>query len=94
MFLADFFFPRHVTTNIGVLMQYVAAQTPLLVDEVEILVIKEQLPELKPSDSSTTDPSNDRLQILEAQETLAGLKTMCNSNQGHLVNPLPSKVLT
>lgn len=73
------------TLSVRHLCQYVALQTPLLADEVEILVIKEQLSKLNPSNSSSPDPCSDRLQVLEAQETLAVLKTMRNANQSHLL---------
>lgn len=74
-------------------MQYVALQTALEANEVEIYLVKELNSKLAPSTStsipifkpSIIDPCKDKLQVLEEQETLAGLATN-NFTHGHLVS--------
>ncbi|KDP20993.1 hypothetical protein JCGZ_21464 [Jatropha curcas] len=80
------------TFSVKQLSQYVALQTALQVDEVEIYLVKELNSKLNTSSStnvsvskpSVIDPCKDKLQVLEEQETLAGLRTY-NSTQGHLL---------
>ncbi|XP_043689410.1 putative E3 ubiquitin-protein ligase RING1a [Telopea speciosissima] len=82
------------------LCQYVALQTPVQAEDVEILVVKKPHysnadqfgPLFNPSTSkdvpilkSLVDPSKDELQLLEEQETLAELQANCTSCRGHLV---------
>ena len=67
-------------------MQYVAHQTPLRAEEVEILLVKGSC---KPNDNlSTVHPpiSMEDLQILKGQETLAGLKVNFSTNRDRLVS--------
>jgi E3 ubiquitin-protein ligase RNF1/2 len=67
-------------------MQYVAHQTTLQAEEVEILLVKgkhqsdENLPTKHPQIPM------DELQILKGQETVAGLKASCSSSRDHLVS--------
>ncbi|XP_042520306.1 putative E3 ubiquitin-protein ligase RING1a [Macadamia integrifolia] len=90
----------HPTLSIKHLCQYVALQTPVQAENVEILVVKEphytnakQCGSLfNPSTSkdvpilkSLVDPSKDELQLLEEKETLAELQANCTSCRGHLV---------
>lgn len=42
------------------------------------------------TDENCTNPSEDALQILEGQETLAGLKVKCSSGINHLVSTFMS----
>ncbi|XP_012438175.1 putative E3 ubiquitin-protein ligase RING1a isoform X1 [Gossypium raimondii] len=63
------------------LCEYIALQTPLRAEEVEILMVKGQYH----TDEKCTNPSEDTLQILEGQETLAGLKGKCSSGINHLI---------
>ncbi|KAB2052832.1 hypothetical protein ES319_A12G148200v1 [Gossypium barbadense] len=63
------------------LCEYIALQTPLRAEEVEILMVKGQYH----TDEKCTNPSEDALQILEGQETLAGLKVKCSSGINHLI---------
>ncbi|XP_062105971.1 putative E3 ubiquitin-protein ligase RING1a isoform X2 [Humulus lupulus] len=76
------------------LCEYVARQTPLKAEEVEFLVVKGQQP--LPKDDKTTsdtdstslvvvDPCRDDLQVLEAEETLAGVKAHCSPSPGNLI---------
>ncbi|MBA0834498.1 hypothetical protein Goarm_006848, partial [Gossypium armourianum] len=65
-----------------IVAQYIALQTPLRAEEVEILMVKGQYH----TDEKCTNPSEDALQILEGQETLAGLKVKCSSGINHLVS--------
>ncbi|PON34838.1 TNF receptor-associated factor [Parasponia andersonii] len=79
------------------LCEYVACQTPLKAEEVEFLAVKRQCLSkddkmtLNPSTSMTDlvslgiDPSRDDLQVLEAEETLAGVKANCTSNREQLI---------
>ncbi|KAK9267370.1 hypothetical protein L1049_009795 [Liquidambar formosana] len=81
------------TLSVRQLCQYIALQTTLQPDEVEILVVKELHSKLNSptstsipiSVSSIVDPCKDELQILEAQETLGRLKAICNPSRGHLL---------
>ena len=74
-------------------MQYVALQTALQAEQVEIYLVKELNSKLSSSTSTsisiskpgTIDPCKDKLEVLEEQETLGGLKTY-NFTQGHAVN--------
>ncbi|KAJ0052365.1 hypothetical protein Pint_02296 [Pistacia integerrima] len=71
------------TLSVKKLCEYVSLQTPLRAEEVEILVVKEQLNTI--GNLSSPNPSTDKLQILEGQETLAGLRVNCTSNKDHLI---------
>ncbi|XP_065873744.1 putative E3 ubiquitin-protein ligase RING1a [Euphorbia lathyris] len=67
------------------LCDYVALQTPLQPEEIEILLVKGQH---KPNgDLSILHPpvSMDELQILKAQETLSGIGVNCTSNRDRLI---------
>ncbi|KDO42132.1 hypothetical protein CISIN_1g011622mg [Citrus sinensis] len=65
------------------LCEYVSLQTPLQAEEVEILMVKERLD--AKGNQSTPIPTTDQLQILEGQETLAGLRVNHTSNTDHLI---------
>ncbi|GLT86860.1 hypothetical protein SLE2022_049740 [Rubroshorea leprosula] len=66
------------------LCEYVALQTPLRAADVEILLAKgEDIADDHPSDPPPT--SEDKLQILDDQETLAGISVNCAKSRGHLV---------
>ncbi|XP_010272387.1 PREDICTED: putative E3 ubiquitin-protein ligase RING1a [Nelumbo nucifera] len=95
------------TLSVRHLCQYVALQTPMHAEEVEILVVKEPCYKtadecgsmLEPSTSKDhsipkflVDPCKDELQILEEQETLAGIQANCTTSQGHLVLVYRQKV--
>lgn len=81
-------------------IQYVSRQTPLLAEEVEFLAVKgyhssnDEKLTLNPSslmndlDSSPllVDPCRYDLQILQAEETLGGVKAICTSSRDHLVS--------
>ncbi|KAF3444088.1 hypothetical protein FNV43_RR13778 [Rhamnella rubrinervis] len=80
------------------LCEYVARQTPLQAEEVELLALKgwsdssDNKLSLNSSTSkkdlelvSLVDPCRDDLQILEKEETLAGIKANCTSSRDHLV---------
>ncbi|KAH9743921.1 putative E3 ubiquitin-protein ligase RING1a [Citrus sinensis] len=58
-------------------------ETPLQAEEVEILMVKERLD--AKGNQSTPIPTTDQLQILEGQETLAGLRVNHTSNTDHLI---------
>ncbi|PSS14468.1 E3 ubiquitin-protein like [Actinidia chinensis var. chinensis] len=70
------------------LKEYVAHETQLRAEDIEILIVQKQ-----PSATvlnSTLDPSilmenKVVLQVLEGQETLAGLRSNCASNGNHLI---------
>ncbi|WCJ27071.1 E3 ubiquitin-protein ligase RING1 [Euphorbia peplus] len=80
------------TLSVEHLCQYVALQTDLQPDEIEMCLVKElnSKPNLSASTNisiskaSVIDPSKDKLQVLEEQETLSGLKTY-NFVQGNLI---------
>lgn len=79
------------------LCEYVAHQTPLKAEEVELLVLKGE--HLSKDDKMTVnlsystmdlvslvvDPCRDDLQVLGAEETLAGVKANCTSSRDHLI---------
>ncbi|XP_044503165.1 putative E3 ubiquitin-protein ligase RING1a isoform X2 [Mangifera indica] len=71
------------TLSVKNLCEYVSLQTPLQAEEIEIFWAKEQLD--TSGNLSTPNPSTDALQILEGQETLAGLRVNCTSNRDHLI---------
>ncbi|KAA8515229.1 hypothetical protein F0562_018541 [Nyssa sinensis] len=81
------------TLSIQHLCQYVALQTTLQAEDIEILAVKELHSKLNLPTStsfsisgfSITDPSKAELHVLEEQETLVGLKAMYYSSQSHLV---------
>lgn len=78
------------TLSVKHLCEYVARQTPLLVEEVEILAVKGCCSAVcdKSSDELTTlviDPSKDELETLQGHESLAGLKLKCISKREHLI---------
>ncbi|KAG6767673.1 hypothetical protein POTOM_028885 [Populus tomentosa] len=64
------------------LCEYVAHQTTLQAEEVEILLVKG-----KHQSDDTKHPQipMDELQILKGQETVAGLKASCSSRRDHLI---------
>ncbi|KAK8537215.1 hypothetical protein V6N12_043388 [Hibiscus sabdariffa] len=63
------------------LCEYIALQTPLRAEEVEILMVKGPYR----TDDNCANLSEDALQVLEGQETLAGLKVKCSSGINHLI---------
>lgn len=78
-------------------VQYVACQTPLPVEEVEILAVKrccstfcdKSVDEASSFDELTPlviDPSKDELETLQGHEPLTGIKSKCISQRGHLVS--------
>lgn len=74
------------TTSVGHLCQFVALQTPLQAEEVELLVVKD--PKVNPSTSDPVpkiDLSNDRLQLVAEQESLGELLANCNFDGSHMV---------
>ncbi|KAJ9136139.1 hypothetical protein P3X46_033247 [Hevea brasiliensis] len=81
------------TLSVKHLCQYVALQTALQADEVEIFLVKELNSKHNPSTCTSIsickpiiiDPCKDKLQILEEKETLAGLKTYNFTHEGHLL---------
>ncbi|KAL2328190.1 hypothetical protein Fmac_021617 [Flemingia macrophylla] len=84
------------TLSVKHLCEYVARQTPLLVEEVEILAVKgccstvceKSSDETSSSDELTTlviDPSKVELETLQGHESLAGLKSKCISKMEHLI---------
>ncbi|RZB75428.1 putative E3 ubiquitin-protein ligase RING1a isoform B [Glycine soja] len=85
------------TLSVKHLCEYVAHQTPLPVEEVEILAVKgccstvcdKSFDETSSSDELTTlviDPSKDELETLQGHESLAGIKSKCISKREHLVS--------
>ncbi|KAG5020885.1 putative E3 ubiquitin-protein ligase RING1a isoform X1 [Glycine soja] len=84
------------TLSVKHLCEYVAHQTPLLVEEVEILAVKgccstvcdKSFDETSSSDELTKlviDPSKDELETLQGHESLAGIKSKCISKREHLI---------
>lgn len=75
---------------IYVAIQYVALQTAVQADEVEMLLVKEPHSKLNPTVSppmpGIIDPCKDEMHMLEEHETLLELQTMCSFNQRHLVS--------
>ncbi|XP_021295678.1 putative E3 ubiquitin-protein ligase RING1a [Herrania umbratica] len=67
------------------LCEYIALQTPLRAEEVEILMVKGQYNTDDNHAIPTPLTSEDALQILEGQETLAGLKVKSSSGRNHLI---------
>ncbi|KAJ6677581.1 E3 UBIQUITIN-PROTEIN LIGASE RING1A-RELATED [Salix viminalis] len=68
------------------LCEYVAHQTTLQAEEVEILLVKGR--HQADENFSTKHPQipiDDELQILKGQETMAGLKASCSSIRDHLI---------
>ncbi|KAL4347955.1 hypothetical protein GQ457_17G023870 [Hibiscus cannabinus] len=63
------------------LCEYIALQTPLRAEEVEILMVKGP----NRTADNCANLSEDALQVLEGQETLAGLKVKCSSGINHLI---------
>ncbi|KAF8413849.1 hypothetical protein HHK36_001843 [Tetracentron sinense] len=96
------------TLSVRHICQYVALQTSVQAEEVEILVVNKPCyttadqhdSALNPSTSTgdsvskswVVDPCKDELQILEAQETLARLRANCTSSRGHLILAYRQKV--
>ncbi|KAG6741267.1 hypothetical protein POTOM_054500 [Populus tomentosa] len=64
------------------LCEYVAHQTTLQAEEVELLLIKGKAENLSTKHSQIP---MDELQILKGQETVAGLKASCSSSRDHLI---------
>ncbi|CAJ1978905.1 unnamed protein product [Sphenostylis stenocarpa] len=84
------------TLSVKHLCEYVARQTPLPVEEVEILAVKgcnstvcdKSFEEISAFDELTAliiDPSKDELEILQGHESLAELKSKCMSQREHLI---------
>ncbi|XVF66800.1 hypothetical protein PTKIN_Ptkin10aG0067000 [Pterospermum kingtungense] len=67
------------------LCEYIALQTPLRAEEVEILMVKGQYNTDDNHSNQTSLISEDVLQLLEGQETLAGLKLKCCSGRNRLI---------
>ncbi|KAK8464099.1 hypothetical protein PHAVU_011G125700 [Phaseolus vulgaris] len=78
------------------LCEYVARQTSLPIEEVEILAVKgcystvcdKSFDEISSFDELTTliiDPSKDELETLQGHESLAELKSKCISQRAHLI---------
>ncbi|KAK6932594.1 hypothetical protein RJ641_002218, partial [Dillenia turbinata] len=75
------------TISVQHLCQYVALQTSLPAENIEILMVKELHSKLTISEQSpsisgsrTVDPFKDVLQLLGAEETLAGIQALCSSS--------------
>lgn len=76
------------------IMQYIARQTTLQAEQIEILAFKGKgtLVGLKANADDPdhvpmlVDPHEERLEILDGQETLAVLKGNCKSRKNHLVS--------
>ncbi|XWS39442.1 hypothetical protein CRYUN_Cryun18bG0054500 [Craigia yunnanensis] len=66
------------------LCEYIALQTPLRAEEVEILIVKGQYNTID-NHSNPTPLTMEDAQLLEGQETLAGLKVKCSSGRNHLI---------
>lgn len=79
-----FYLVSNLNSNLFYSLQYVALQTALQVDEVEICLVEEQQARIFRS-GGTLDPYKDKFRVLGEQETLAELKTD-NFTCGHLVN--------
>ncbi|XP_019433484.1 PREDICTED: putative E3 ubiquitin-protein ligase RING1a isoform X2 [Lupinus angustifolius] len=86
------------TLSVKHLCEYVACQTPLAVEEVEIFAVKglgSTKCEKSADDTSALicdeltairiDPSNDELEILQEHESLAGITSKCISKMEHLI---------
>ncbi|KAL8138172.1 hypothetical protein V2J09_004173 [Rumex salicifolius] len=81
------------TLSVRQLCQFIAFQTTLQAEEVEILAVKELNSKLssllsleaQPSDSSLLDASKDELQLLDFEDTLQGIKATFSLLQGHLI---------
>ncbi|KAJ6295159.1 hypothetical protein OIU76_023125 [Salix suchowensis] len=69
------------------LCEYVAHQTTLQAEEVEILLVKgkHQSDENFSTKHPQIIPIDDELQILKGQETMAGLRESCSSSREHLI---------
>lgn len=78
------FLACNLNSNLFYFLQYVALQTAVQVDEVEICLVKEQQANIIRA-AGSVDPCKDNLQVLREQETLAELKPD-NFSCGHLVN--------
>ncbi|KAE8736383.1 putative E3 ubiquitin-protein ligase RING1a [Hibiscus syriacus] len=63
------------------LCEYIALQTPLRAEEVEILMVKRPYR----TDDNCANLSEDALQVLEGQETLGGLKVKWSSGMNQLI---------
>ncbi|KAK3015889.1 hypothetical protein RJ639_005716 [Escallonia herrerae] len=81
------------TLSVRQLCQYVALQTSVQADEVEMLLVKELHSNHDPSSSPSSyisggcviDPCKDELHILEEHETLVGLQSLCNFRRHYLL---------
>ncbi|XP_010260273.1 PREDICTED: putative E3 ubiquitin-protein ligase RING1a isoform X2 [Nelumbo nucifera] len=87
------------TLSVKHLCQFVALQTPVQAEEVEILVVKEPHHMTADQCGSGLEPSTSKddhckngVQILEEQETLAGIQASCTSSRGNLVLTYRQKV--
>ncbi|KAK4271583.1 hypothetical protein QN277_020257 [Acacia crassicarpa] len=79
------------TLSVRHLCQYVALQTAVQVDEVEICLVKEHQANIIRA-AGSVDPCKDNLQVLREQETLAELKPD-NFSCGHLLMAYKRKLL-
>ncbi|OVA06716.1 zinc finger protein [Macleaya cordata] len=92
------------TLSVRHLCQFIAVQTSVQAEDIEILAVKEPLlttadESLNPSIATNyiipkIDPCKDDLQILEPKETLAELQTNCTSSRGHLVLAYQRKLMS
>ncbi|KAL1345905.1 hypothetical protein HN51_019577 [Arachis hypogaea] len=86
------------TLSVKNLCEYVARQTPVPVEEVEILAVKgcsgtdfdkstDETSSLKCDELTTLviDPSKYELEILQGDESLAGIRSKCISKREHLI---------
>ncbi|XP_004487268.1 putative E3 ubiquitin-protein ligase RING1b isoform X2 [Cicer arietinum] len=93
------------TLPVNQLYEHVASQTPLLVEEVEILAVKgccstnsdesadeNPIPVYDDLTSVVIDPQNDELEILQAHETLAAISSKCVFIRGHSILAYRRKV--
>jgi len=86
VFLRLNFFTRLILTIYTLCMQYVAHQTTLQAEEVEILLVKGKHQSDENFPTKHPQIPMDELQILKGQETVAGLKASCSSSRDHLVS--------
>ncbi|XP_045800731.1 putative E3 ubiquitin-protein ligase RING1a [Trifolium pratense] len=93
------------TLSVKNLYEYVASQTPLKAEEVEILAVKgcsgvncdkstdeNSLPDCDELTSLVIDPQKDELEVLQAHETVAEIRSKSISKRGHLILAYKRKV--
>ncbi|XP_058780033.1 putative E3 ubiquitin-protein ligase RING1a [Vicia villosa] len=93
------------TLSVKNLHEYVASQTPLTVEEVEILAVKgcssinldksadeKSVAECDELTSLVIDPQKDELELLQAHETVAEIRSKSISKRGHLILAYKRKV--